>query len=564
MPGSGEAGDRSWTDDIQVEEKQLQEYLYRKDQGVILRQAAEIHKDKLQPTPTTISEDGHLHFGDSVMLRNELTEGLLQVDADDEVEVDDGFRVKEPGASLSTGRLITACPRTVFTLSRVDDKDGFGDSPALHYGQMFRLGISAMLKDKPMYLYASSSTAPAQPDTNMAARSDPSASPTSGSEVLVCMYPRAAAGSRWIVLPKDANPCSEPPCPQRKAVKIGQAGVLQSVATNQVLLSDHSIRMNNYGNEFRVVGGEPIAAPELATGSASGSAAGAGSKQSRPRWGFRKEQEEEAAAIEAEVAPKKRADCWSFVDSAWSDNVVAAARYGVPDVAAPHNLNEAAGDTCPGELLTNPAALADHELSCLEREKPEYAVLARLYPLLRNSGMHVIRKARRMLRTTDRYRIGAVPLRSFEGVLSWIGIRLRPGELEKLAHLFPAELGLDYQRFFAMMQVSLPEVRSLAVKDAYKYLKDRSPGGVVSVSELVRYWNPKSHPDVQQKRISEQEAQDDFLHQWDIETEDASISWEVFLDYYSDVSKAVAKDQHFIELVRSAWRLHEEKSPEPY
>ena len=53
---------------------------------------------------------------------------------------------------------------------------------------------------------------------------------------------------------------------------------------------------------------------------------------------------------------------------------------------------------------------------------------------------------------------GLIPARTFEGVLSYIGVRLKEGELQKLTNIF--EVGahtnmLDYRSFFKHMESNM-------------------------------------------------------------------------------------------------------------
>lgn len=495
----------AWTAGIKVEERRLQEYLAKKDHSAVLRSAAESKSHTLAPTPTSICEDGCLHFGDSLMLRNEFTEGLLQADADDTVKVVDGSRSDVVGASLSTGTLVLNCPRTVFTISRA--VDGLEDDPFVHYGQAIRIGSSSLLCDIAMYIHATASE---------------------GDGVgTVCAYPRATPRTHWrIVVPGAA---------EGSVVSLKGPLRFENIATAQYLRSDSTVHINSYGCEWRV----------FAEG----------------------------------AVPDAKESLWTFVDSRWAEEKVRVAQQQLREDmrrARDAATNASAGETrvvarAPvaqgspdaGDLLRNPVALANHELRVLEREVQEadYAVLARVFPLLR-SGMHVVRKTRRMCLVIDVERTGVLPSRTFEGILGNVGIRLK-AEFQKLTNLFetePQSSLVRYTRFFDLMGNPMPKVRETVVSDAYSKLEALATAGLVEVRDLQRNWNPMCHPDVQQGKIAEAEAVQDFFQQWDVCAADGTVSWAEFLDYYQDVSMAVESNEHFIELVRRGWRLDEAPS----
>lgn len=490
-------GAPSWVDGVQVDERRLQEYLHQKQHSLLLRGAAHAMKHTLEALPTTNNDDGLLHFGDSLMLRSGETEGLLQVDIADPIQVPDA-RAGTDGASLSTGRMIASCPRNVLTISRASDNDGFGDT-FVHYGQVFRMAASNALSETAMYLYASQ-------NSTEGLRQD---------ETLMCLYPRAAAGTKWRILHRDSNRRS---LAKNEVVRLQDPIVLQSEASGHLLCSDSTIRMNHYGNEWRVFG----------------------------------------TAMEGDSTASTTAT-WSFVDSTWADSIVQAARAN-QKLAAKGTRDIAGLDAGPdpGDLLRDPVAAADHELAVLERDVADYSVLLRVYPQLRHSGMHQVRRLRRMCMSADVEQSGGLPARTFEGMLSWVGVRLLEGEMQKLINLFEVDSDrntLDYRGFFKYMESNMSEVRITVVQDAYAKLQDKANGGFVEVCDLQRNWRPRCHPEVQAGAITSVEAMEEFLNQWDVASSDGVISYGEFLDYYRDVSMAVEQGEIFVDIVRKAWDL---------
>merc|ERR1719478_2115623 len=120
-------------------------------------------------------------------------------------------------------------------ISRAADNDGFGSSVFVHYGQVLRIVANAALSDKTLYLYAS----------------EQSTEDMGQDERLMCLYPRAAAGSRWRILHRDPNRRN---VARNEVVRLQDPIVFQSEATGHLLCSDRTVRMNHYGNEWRVFG----------------------------------------------------------------------------------------------------------------------------------------------------------------------------------------------------------------------------------------------------------------------------------------------------------------------
>jgi len=331
----------------------------------------------------------------------------------------------------------------------------------------------------------------------------------SEDETLMCLYPRASAGTHWRVLrvhPTEERKNKSPPGEDfSNVVALSTHIILQSVGTNHNLSSDQALRMTTYGNEWRVFG-------------------------------------------TSTTLPANAVSLWSFVDTQWAEEVVAEAR------------RNPKGQEDPGELLQNPVYRAEHELRVLESEggAAVYKVLERIYPIIRGAGMHVVRRLRCMCVNADTDGRGTLPLHTFRGILSWIAIRLNDDEMDQLIALFelgPGSRIIDYRRFFTLMAPSMPNLRKDVVRDAYSKLQSMARGGLVQVEDIQRNWNPKCHPEVQKGVITESEARQDFILQWDVTSADGLVSYEEFLEYYSDVSTAVESNEHFVELVRCGWRL---------
>ncbi|CAE8606324.1 unnamed protein product [Polarella glacialis] len=552
----------SWSTSLQVDENNLQKYMCQKQHILTLQGAAVSLGHTLALMPTTNAADGLVHFGDSLMLRSACTHGLLNADAVAQVSVNSGLRSSASGLVVSTSATLSSCPRNVFTVSRVDDKDGFGDQTYVHYGQVIRLGTGAGLHDQPYYVWASAS------EGNEEQGGGSTGSARGVAEV--CVYPRAASGSYWRVLRAETPPRRKvrpragtnhsssssaasaddnDAASNEPRVSLGDAVRLESVAGGCDLQSDPTVIMTSYGNEWRVFAFKGALSLNTVPGT----------DEHRPEAGATNE--------------------WSFTNSDWADGIMedvrkkAAARATVP----PDDVADVSGD--PAMHLIDPVYRAQQGLRDLEAEglgARRYLVIARVYPLLKGTGMHVVRKLRRMCRSTDVEGKGQLPLRTFQGLLSWVAVRLSEQELQQMKELFGVDAAgtqwrpgfystpqeedsmvrIDYQRFFQLMgPAGMSTLRLETVRDAYTMLQDKALGRIVEVSHIRRLYRPESHPEVQTGSITEVEAQEDFLLQWDVESADGSISWNEFLDYYRDVSLATETDDIFVELVRSAWGL---------
>lgn len=513
----------SWSDALEVDERRLQEYLFRKQHGMLLKGAAVSMGYTLEPFPTSHADDGVVHFGDALMLRSQRTEGLLQADVAERFPVQDGASTRD-AASLSTGLVLRSCLRTVYTVSRVDDCDAHAGDNELHYGQVVRIGACHDLCDSAMYLYAREEPEPPPKPPEGRAPGGPECPVFNRKDGMACLYPRAAPGTQWRVL---HGALAKRAASSGQAVRIVDPVAFESLVTGGFLRSDEVIRMNHYGNEWRV-----FCAP----------------------------------CAGGEAAAEDATNMWHFCSEAWLE---ALARPGPPPgEATERDKGERAMKAKAAEKDMDPSEVVERDLRALDDDPHlgRYRVLARVYPLLRRAGMHSVRKARRMCFTADDERKGRISARAFEGMLTYLGIKLKDGELHQLQDLLRLRDGPEdrrhgssdevmYAHFFHLMEPEMAEIRVRAVKDAYLKLQASSAGGFVTVSDVTRTWNPGCYPEVQKGTMLVSEARQDFLVQWDIASADGLVPYEVFVDYYQDVSMAVESDDHFVEIVRLAWDL---------
>ena len=69
------------------------------------------------------------------------------------------------------------------------------------------------------------------------------------------------------------------------------------------------------------------------------------------------------------------------------------------------------------------------------------------------------------------------------------------------------------------------------------------------------------HPDVWAGKITEEEAIREFAVQWDHD-KSGNITQSEFIDYYRGVSASIKDDEHFEELIKSAWKLQDSDEPD--
>eukprot|EP01006_Ploeotia_vitrea_P037610 TRINITY_DN66153_c0_g1_i1.p1 TRINITY_DN66153_c0_g1~~TRINITY_DN66153_c0_g1_i1.p1 ORF type:complete len:317 (+),score=32.91 TRINITY_DN66153_c0_g1_i1:71-952(+) len=149
----------NWSEDLQFQEDKLREWLRKRESGgtAIQQMRSKMSRHKAEAFISPEHSDGHIHFGDSVMLQNAHTEGYLSVDLDDFVGT--GYGVNKYIAT--TGRADKPMLRNTWTIIKVDgDDDEYyeakGEGNVLHYTQKFKLVLNPSLSDKDSLLLLAS------------------------------------------------------------------------------------------------------------------------------------------------------------------------------------------------------------------------------------------------------------------------------------------------------------------------------------------------------------------------------------------------------------------------
>jgi hypothetical protein len=220
----------NWSEDIELEEIRLKDYLKKKERGelVVLEKQSKLQRS-LQPAALSKAEDGFLRFGMNTMVFNHQSEGFLAGNANEQIPKTN-FSI-----ATTTGPNSNPCVRNVFTIERASDDDGF-DGDVMHYGQNFRMVLNSLL-EFPVYLHS-------EPISPLAASKY-----TRRQEVV--MYAKANGSTLWKVLHPDVNMRFEMDGQQVPACS---ECVLQHVQTGSFLSSDKVAYMTLFGQEFEVCG----------------------------------------------------------------------------------------------------------------------------------------------------------------------------------------------------------------------------------------------------------------------------------------------------------------------
>jgi len=220
----------NWSEDLELEEIKLKDYLKKKEQGSLLVNAKQKQlEESLFQANLTPTEDGILRFGNKVMLFNHQSKGFMAANPYETVtKAHEAF-------VLTTSSNGNSCVRNVFELVRDSENDGFSDD-AVHYGQNFRLKLAAFSNIKAdTYMHSELVTALAAAKFSRHQEVSVIAAPT-GETLFQILYPDTATRFEM-----DGEP-----------VPAGSPLTMRHVQTGSFLASDEIPYQNIFGTEFEV------------------------------------------------------------------------------------------------------------------------------------------------------------------------------------------------------------------------------------------------------------------------------------------------------------------------
>mmetsp|Transcript_96972 Transcript_96972/g.274284 ORF Transcript_96972/g.274284 Transcript_96972/m.274284 type:complete len:302 (-) Transcript_96972:153-1058(-) len=216
----------NWSEDLEMEEIKLKDYLSKKDTGSLIVTAKQKQLEgSLVPVELSPSPEGCLQFGMKVMLYNHQTAGVLGANPFDAAS-------KAYGAWMATtGPMTDPVVRNVFELESTDGSDG-----VVLYGQTIRLKLHPFAKiTSPAYLQSEMVTPVS------------AAKFSRYQEVLVISEP--AGDTKWQIHHPDPDLRAET---EGEEVPAGRPVLIRHVQTGTYLASDKIPYKNMFGQECEV------------------------------------------------------------------------------------------------------------------------------------------------------------------------------------------------------------------------------------------------------------------------------------------------------------------------
>ncbi|GMH63836.1 hypothetical protein TrLO_g596 [Triparma laevis f. longispina] len=171
-------------------------------------------------------------------------------------------------------------------------------------------------------------------------------------------------------------------------------------------------------------------------------------------------------------------------------------------------------------------------------------------------GVYGIRGLGRLLKSMDEDRTGDLSKSEIKNGLIDMGIKISPQQLEDVFVFFDKDESgaVSFEEFMEGLRGELSVERLLVINQAFDTI-DTSQDGDISVDEIRKKFNCKSHPAIIDGSATKQQVLKEFLSQWDKARADGSIDRDDFIDFYHDVGAAIFDDADFETMLEDMWEF---------
>ena len=171
-------------------------------------------------------------------------------------------------------------------------------------------------------------------------------------------------------------------------------------------------------------------------------------------------------------------------------------------------------------------------------------------------GAKTIRGLGRVFKSIDENGNRKLDAQEFNTGLNECGCNLSKEEIDMLLNHFDTDRDgcVNFNEFLVGIRGCPNQGRQEAIDAAFcKFDVDGS--GCVTASDLRVCYSCNAHPKVISGEITEDEAYLEFLANFGDKNNDGKISQCEWNDYYAAVSSSIDNDEHFVELMKTAWKL---------
>jgi len=171
---------------------------------------------------------------------------------------------------------------------------------------------------------------------------------------------------------------------------------------------------------------------------------------------------------------------------------------------------------------------------------------------------------KRIFKIMDDDGSGYLDKQEFNKALKDYRVTVTPEEGNRLYSIFDLNRdgNISYDEFLRGVVGEMNQFRKNLVKKAFDKL-DANKNGVVEIDDIKGVYNAKNHPDVKLGKKTEEEVLSEFLDTFELHyalshpgSRDKIITFDEFIEYYTNVSMSVEDDRYFELMMTNAWNLN--------
>ena len=184
-------------------------------------------------------------------------------------------------------------------------------------------------------------------------------------------------------------------------------------------------------------------------------------------------------------------------------------------------------------------------------------VLATLRQQLEKRGTKSIRNLGRTFRALDSFDgNNKIDRSEFAIGLKENGVELSSNEYSVLFDYFDKDKDgtVCFDEFLVGIRGQPNSRRQALINKAFLKF-DKDGNGFIDAADLRGVYNTKLHPKVLSGQITENQAFAEFLASFNDRNRDGKITKNEWDEYYAAVSSSVDNDEHFVQLMKAAWKL---------
>jgi len=189
------------------------------------------------------------------------------------------------------------------------------------------------------------------------------------------------------------------------------------------------------------------------------------------------------------------------------------------------------------------------------KREPPNQVLQKIKDTLKARGAHGIRGLGHVFKRMDNNGDKKFDRNEFMWGLRENGHKLSPSEFERIFKYFDKNNDgrITYDEFLRGVRGDMSAGRLVFVRMAFDKM-DKDKSGIIDLEDLASTYDVSFHPKFKSGEMTKDEIVMEFMGQWD-SSKDGKVTYEEWVDYFTDLSAGVDEDEYWELMMRNAWHL---------